>query len=323
MAGNDQHSDGRTGATGASNVVPLRPRQWLESEDELVPIGDTRSESDGDGATATRERPQAPRGPNGSTNGGSSPDESSHASAWLGAGEQTVSLARAPLSLNPAEKEPVPETAGDRGAEPGLWAASDFWGEEAASLQHPVEAVAETPDRKEASERRRHRLSALPVFSARTLVAMAVAAVAVVAVAFIGFQSAPATAGRSALSSSLRAATSALAVTRARNTSRAAASQSAAARHSAPRVTRHRRTDVARNRPLSRSRSSHRADRPDHQTTVVATTTAVRDAARPVSTASPTVASDASSPAASPNSAPRAGPTGTISLIGSGTSPSG
>ena len=96
VAGKDQNSDGSTASPRASNVVRLRPRQWLESEDELVPIGKQATQPRADRYPTKRLVPPQPP-PSGDRKGPTSSEEpstprhrASHASTWLGTGEETV-----------------------------------------------------------------------------------------------------------------------------------------------------------------------------------------------------------------------------------------
>lgn len=128
MARNEHDSEERASRTKTGNVVRLRPRPWLDSEAELVPIGG-RAERPGSGPEsaaprATRVESGAERtepGPAVSVDRDdvtASPDDPGHASSWLGAGEQTVPFGPAPSAR----------------------AAADFWGEDAADLHDAIEA---------------------------------------------------------------------------------------------------------------------------------------------------------------------------------------
>ena len=89
MAGRTRHPERRPNSTRSSNVVHLRPRQWLETVEDLVPIG------------------------------------------------------REPGVREPGAREPVgDDLRGRSGAEPqaASWAASDFWGEDAANVQDALDA---------------------------------------------------------------------------------------------------------------------------------------------------------------------------------------
>ncbi|MDQ6778567.1 MAG: hypothetical protein M3071_20620, partial [Actinomycetota bacterium] len=192
MTGNDQHPNGSNGSTHVSNVVHLRPRQWLESEDELVPIGGAKADSSADGAPAGR----APAA-------SIAPDKPGHASTWLGAGEETVPIAREPA--------PQADTASDiadsaRSPTPS-WAASDFWGEDAANVHDALEAPvpAQLPDETPPPERRRVA-SPRRFLRAPALAGITVAAAAVLAAAIDSFGAAPAAHRQSAPTASLHPA---------------------------------------------------------------------------------------------------------------------
>jgi len=288
-------------------VVHLRPRQWLDPDEELVPMGGATSESGG-GRAPSLPGPTPPRGRPTAT------DENGHASTGLGEGARTVPIARAPAGETPSTTSAGGES----------WPAADFWGEDAESvhdaLDTPVPAhpagEAQRPSSSQRAPSRRRSVRA-PAFAA-----LAVAAAALIAAAVNGFGSAPAAPHSSASISSLSAHTStpgdaaaaAAVATAARLRTTAAASQ--------PR-------SHEREQPRSRSHSaaSHAGTRRDARRSAPKTTpAAVRyDFAPAVANSAAPIAPRSVTPTpvtrASPQSRP--GPTGTISLIGAGTSSSG
>lgn len=292
MAGNDQNPDGRNRSSPSSNVVRLRPRQWLESEDELIPIGGTSPEP----SSGTAQSTDPPAG---------------HASTWLGSGEQTVPMA------------PAQPDAGDSAT---YWAASDFWGEDAAQVHDAVEApdLPPRPKTAAASGVSPNEVARPPVARrlprVPALAAIAIAAAAITAIAVTAFGSAPP--AHLSRSSSLHATAPAHA------TSGSVAAKSATTAAARLRLTaaasRHRRTQRPRLRAHPRSSRAHARAAPSrnqHRSTPASATTVVHY----VTPAPSTAASSAYQPAhATSASTPSpAGPTGPASLIGPGTSSSG
>jgi len=109
VAGRDHHPDGRTRSPRASNVVHLRPRQWLESEDELVPIGRAATESGaGDAPSPEEPVPIAPE-----SNGRAASDFWGEDAAYV----QDAVEATAPEASAP--EAPAPEAPSDAVAAPG------------------------------------------------------------------------------------------------------------------------------------------------------------------------------------------------------------
>jgi hypothetical protein len=310
-------------------VVQLRPRQWLDAEEELVPIGGASAE----GAPSESE-PTPPRNGNGSapaTVDPTAPDEPGHASTWLGAGEETIPIAPSPATAAPADHESP--SAGTES-----WAAADFWGEDAASVHDAVEApVQEAPaDGAVRAPRRRswrpHRFVGARWFGGAprsvtapvlALAAAAIAAAAIIAAAVSGFGSAPAVPHSSTPVSSLQANTSppstadasAAVVTAARLRSAGEASQ----RRS------RERAQVRSRSTTSRTVASRSVALRDRRRSAPATTAAAARYATHASTSTSAVphTSVAPTPAAGGSAPSGAGPTGTVSLIGPGTSSSG
>jgi hypothetical protein len=335
VAGNDHHPDGSTGSTGSSNVVHLRPRHWLEPGEVFVPIGGVRIEPDADRATTD------PAPPDGNGPAPTKATDRGHASSWLGSGEETIPLAPAPDTTKPATLMPRSDDAGEPVPEPSLWAAADFWGEDAAHLQHALEAPAESsaeprveslhPQDSRRRERRRRR--PLGLRTGPVLVVAVVAAALVIAVAMPGFMSAPAAPGRAGLTASKRAITRAPTGTHTRAASRATPSPGAAALLASSRSGQHRRRGGAHRPRLSRPEPSRRITHPHHRRPAVTTAAAARyiapalaDTPAPTTTYTSAASSPApagSTPAVSASPPSHAGPTGPVSLIGSGTSPSG
>jgi hypothetical protein len=288
VAGNDQHFDGRTGSPRPSNVVHLRPRQWLESDEELVPIGEAPNEPSGD--------PVPPAG---------------HASTWLGGGEETI-----PIGADPA-------CGPDVGDSPKAWAASDFWGEDAAQVHDALEAPVPEPHAAEVAASD----SAPPAFTRRLVrvpaaLAITVAAAAIIAAAISSFGSRPAAPRQVSRAASVHATTGArpkapsvapqspmTAAVRLRLTAAARQARSAKRAH----LRAHPRSAPAPRVPATR--------RHQHRNTVAAATAVRYVTPTPTTTSAPT-----SSPATQATSRPAPsppGPTGTVSLIGAGTSSSG
>jgi hypothetical protein len=330
VTGNDQHLDGRTGTTGASNVVPLRPRQWLESGDELVPIGGLTTESRVDPSESRADPPTGDAEQNGlSPASGTSSNGSEghgHAASWLGPDEQTVPIRQAP----PNSDSESPTTA---------WAASDFWGEDAALVHDALEAPAPASSTPMASSSgaelgpgatpvvgryltsRRHGLLRPPALAAITITA-----VAVVAVATTSLASAPPAPRRSTPPAAISAATN----PPTRSTPSKSATTTTPARPRAAAADRlHRTSSRTQLHRRSSSTTSHRRPQHErHRTVVTATAThyvaaASASAPAPSTTAPATDSTATSTHSTSASSPSHVGPTGPISLIGSGTSPSG
>jgi hypothetical protein len=303
VAGRHRHPDGRTGSTRESNVVQLRPRQWLDAEEELVPIDGTSTESR-DERTASSPRPASPAE---NVDGGpSAPDERGHASTWLGAGEETVPIGR----------EPAREATESNS---GTWAASDFWGEDAALVQDALEVPATASSPSEAVAPPQHPEAPRRSVRAPALAAIAIAAAAILAAAINGFGSAPAAPRSAGSVSSLHASTSAssdadtdpVAGTAERLRTTAAARE-------------HRISNRTRERSRQRSMASRRTARRTQRRTKPATTAVVDRYVAPVSTPAPTIDRSVTPPEdTNAGSSSRAGPTGIGALIGPGTTSSG
>jgi hypothetical protein len=348
VAGKDRHSDGSTGSTLASNVVHLRPRQWLDTEEDLVPIGWGPAESGSDGP-ASRPDLAPPPGRNGTARAAgapSLPDAPGHASTWLGAGEETVPIARDPAQ--------TPGGSSSSGTE--SWAAADFWGEDAASvhdaleapvqdaLEAPVQDALEAPvhDALEASvpappAGEPHGQSPPraegPCRSVKipALAAVAIAAAALIAAALNGFASAPAAPRSSETSASLHASTTVPSTANVRSTADAAAAGTTADAVAAATTAARLRTTAANERRIresaelrshSRTLASRAAARRDQRRSAPTTTAAAAHYIKPAPTSTP-YRSTAPTQDTSTSSPSRAGPTGTTSLIGAGTSSSG
>jgi hypothetical protein len=290
VAGKDQHPDGRTRSTSASNVVPLRPRQWLESEDELVPIDGVGQESGANGGPTSHDDGSAES---------TAPGRRGHASTWLGPDEETVPIA----------------------PEPTTWAASDFWGEDAANVHDTLEApVPAQPSSEIAGPEYRPPATSHRLLRAPALTAITIAAVSVIAAVVTGFGSAPAAPRHPAPASSLHVSAAA------RSMSAANAAVVARPRTTGA-VSPHRIRQHIRSEPRARlrstSRSAHASTHRHHPAAPAAAATRYI-APAPVSTpAATTYRTDTPTQATSASSAGLAGPTGTGSLIGPGTSPSG
>ncbi|HWF51566.1 MAG TPA: hypothetical protein VG294_13085 [Solirubrobacteraceae bacterium] len=271
MAGNDQNPDGRNGSSPSSNVVRLRPRQWLESEDELIPIG------------------------------GTSPE---------------------PSSGTRLKSDPPTPAQADASDSATYWAASDFWGEDAAHVHDAVEAPTPPPRASGVSPIEAARPPAARRFPrVPALAAIAIATAAITAIAINALGSAP--------GARLSPASSVHANAPARSTSAASAAKSATTAAARRRLTaaasRHRRTQRPHLRVRSRFPRAHARPAPSrhqHRGTAAPATTVVHYV-----TAAPTSppASSAYQPAhaTSANTPSPAGPTGPASLIGPGTSSSG
>jgi hypothetical protein len=304
VAGKDQHPDGRTRSTSASNVVHLRPRPWLESEDELVPIDGAGQESGANGVPTSRN--------DGSVES-TAASRRGHASTWLGPDEETV-----PIVLEPTTKH---ETGADAKSQAASWAASDFWGEDAANVHDTLEApVPAQPSSTTAAPAYRRPATSHRLLRAPALIAITIAAVAVIAAVVSGFGSAPAAPRHPAPASPLHVS--------AAGRSMSAVNTAAVARPRTPRpVSPHRsRRHIrsgARVRLPSTSRSAHASTRRHHPAAPAAAATRYI-APAPVSTpAATTYRTETPTQATSASSPGPAGPTGTGSLIGPGTSPSG
>jgi hypothetical protein len=250
--------------------VRLRPRNWIDTLEDLVPIGGakTRGRSERASGGADERSPRAPERP---TNAA--------ASAWLG-----------------EDEAPVPFDA-------AASAGSDFWGERAASVQDAVRAPVERrPTRPRAAAARRSLAQLDLRLPAPRVAAATLGVILAVLVAF-------------AASAALTGATGA----------RPARSHT---RDSAPTVSASQIAQVAKALtpeaipPLAGSRT-HKPKLAKHHAPPVHAAAAVHHAAQ--TSAAP--ASSTPAPATATTSAPlparSAGPSGPISLLGPGTSPSG
>ena len=287
MPGTEHPTDRKTDRNGTGNVVQLRPRQWLEPDDELVPFGGAEQATPDDSVVAADAED--------ATVAAAAADQG-HASSWLGPGEHTVPIT------------------------PTLRAASDFWGEDAADLQHAVEAPPAPADSEPAEQahspvRRRvprPRASVPTILPRRgVLAAFAVAAAVAVALLIGSLGSSP------------------------RHSPRAPTVQAAATTHPTSAKTSHASSSASDRAKRVVSRVHHASARRGarlhaaavskhvftghhgHRTTVREATAHTADAT-PASTPPP--ARTQSTSVASYGSA---GPSGTTSLIGAGTSPSG
>jgi hypothetical protein len=215
---------------------------------------------------------------------------------------------------------PAPPDNGDSAA---YWAASDFWGEDAAQVHDAVEAPAPPARPSGVSHNEVARPPAtrrFPRVPALTAIAIAAAA-AITAIAINALGSAPA--ARLSTTSSLHATAPA------RSTSGASAAKSATTAAAGLRLTaaasRHQRTQRAHPRirtGSTRAHARHTTSRNQHRGTTVAATTVVHYVA-PAPTSTPASSAYQLAHATSANTPTPAGPTGPASLIGPGTSSSG
>ncbi|HWF73134.1 MAG TPA: hypothetical protein VG186_07305 [Solirubrobacteraceae bacterium] len=306
MAGKDQHSDSSNGSAQASNVVRLRPRQWLEPDEALVPIGAESKDPE--------PKPDpTPISPNAAdADGRGHPDALGHASTWLGAGEETV-----PIVRPPAPKADNPDDATN------TWAASDFWGEDAAYVHNTLEAPIPPPSSTEdPPPQRRHFTNPHKLLRVPALAAITVAAAALLATIINGLGSAPTAHRQTAPGASLHADAHASATAA---SGPAQGTETATQRLRTTAATPRHHTALAHHRAHSRPATHTKTQHKHRATRSRAATVVVRYVSPPPASApSPTTYSTgAASQSTSPSSSGPAGPTGTVAKIGAGTSSSG
>lgn len=289
MAGKDQRTGGRTGSTRASNVVHMRPRQWLETDEELVPIGREPSGPEPSG--------REPSGSDLHGRAGSKPRGAPWAASDFWSEEAAY--------VQDALEAPVP-APGREGT------AAERENQRTSGPQGP--SGGSTPRGRRAHVPREllafvHRAPALAV--------VALAGSLVVLVAFIAFSAlggAPAV--RSA--SSRRSASASRSVNRSEVSHHAAHAPAIAApvhtRSPARRRGRATTTSSAKKHAVAaRSTGTH----------FYPASSSASDASTAKQAVTPTYAQSASTSRSSPAPSKPTGPSGPISLIGAGTTPSG